>query len=59
MHDIRKYDEYDMNKLREAHKLLNEVYEYNYDYPPLESKQSRLCTIISKLEILLGEKIAE
>lgn len=47
------FDEYDMNKLKKARKLLNEVYEYNYStYKPEEKK---LLTIIKKLDVLIED----
>ena len=46
-----KFDEYDMNKLKKAERLLKEVYEYNYT--PSNPLTKRLWTIIYKLNALM------
>ena len=51
---FRMFEEYDLVKLRKAHRLLMEVYEYYYDYPPTKKMESRLLTIINKLEYLIN-----
>lgn len=51
---LDKFDEFDMNKLKKAKKLLVEVYEFNFGFPPTKSKVKRLETIINKLEQLLN-----
>ena len=50
--DLDIFDEYDMNKLHQAEKLLIEVYEYNYGAPNSQRAVSRLATVISKLGTL-------
>ena len=45
------FDEYDMEKLRKAQKLLSEVYDYNYGTPNGSNAIKRLETIINKLNI--------
>ena len=47
--DLDVFDEYDMEKLRKAEKLLVEVYEYNYGAPNSKRAISRLETILAKL----------
>lgn len=49
--DLDIFDEYDMNKLRKAEKLIVEVYEYNYASPNSQRAISRLETILSKLAV--------
>lgn len=48
-----KLEQYDIDKLVTAKKLLLDVYNYYGDFPPTKRKMKRLYTIISKLEILL------
>ena len=48
------FDPYDMDKLTEARRLLFEVFQYNYDHPPMRRMNGRLCTIIDKLDTLLN-----
>ena len=52
-----KLDLYDTNKLKQARKLINEVYEYNW-FPstPLTKK---LDTILKKLDSVIENEIAE
>lgn len=45
------FDEYDLNKLKEAQKLLKEVYEYNYSTYKPEVK--KLLTVIRKLDAII------
>ena len=45
-------DEYDANKLKQARKLLVEVYEFNFASHPFAF---RLATIISKLDKLIDQ----
>ena len=47
---MKYFDEYDLNKLKKARTLLNEVWEYNYSSDNLEK---RLWTIISKLDAII------
>lgn len=48
-----KLDEYDKQKMKKARKIINEVYEYNYDgYSPLNNK---LETILKKIDKLIAE----
>ena len=49
----RLIEEYDLIKLREARKLINEVYNYYYGFNPLRSQNKRLETILSKLDYLI------
>lgn len=49
-HNMKYFDEYDLNKLKKARTLLNEVWEYNYSSDNLEK---RLWTIISKLDAII------
>lgn len=52
--DIRKFEEYDLIKLKKAKQLLTEVLNYYYGYPPMQRKAKRLETIVLKLETLLN-----
>lgn len=46
-------DEYDVNKLKEAKRLVLEVYEYNYkSSDPISNK---LNTVLKKLDTLINE----
>lgn len=47
-----KLDEYDVNKLKEAKKLIFEVYEYNY--MPSTSLSKRLDTVLRKLDSIIN-----
>lgn len=48
-----KLGEYDRRKMEEARKIINKVYEYNYDgYSPLNNK---LETILKKIDKLIAE----
>lgn len=49
--DLDIFDEYDMDKLRRAEKLLVEVYEYNCGAPNSQRAISRLETILVKLNV--------
>lgn len=51
--NIHKLEEYDLIKLREARKLINEVYNYYYGFTPVRSQYKRLETILSKLDYLI------
>lgn len=46
-----KLDRYDTNKLKEAVKIIREVYEYNYT--PSGSLSNRLFTILNKLNYII------
>ena len=50
------YDLYDINKLKEAKKLITEVYEYNYKTPNEYHMDKKLETIISKLDKLIATR---
>lgn len=51
---MNKLDEYDINKLKTALKLIKEVYEYNHDgYSSLSNK---LKTIYNKTNKLIAEQ---
>lgn len=47
-----KFDNYDMEKLAKAKRLLMEVYDYNNGGRLMGKKVKRLETIIIKLEVL-------
>lgn len=51
--DREKIQEYDLRKLREAMRLVGEVYEYYYRAPGYRQAEARLETIYDKLESLL------
>ena len=51
-----KLDEYDVNKLKEAKKLIFEVYEYNY--MPSTSLSKRLDTVLRKLDSIINARQA-
>lgn len=53
MHKRNQFEEFDLKKLLNALRLLKEVYNYYYDFPPMRRKNNRLETIIKKLETLL------
>lgn len=46
-------DEYDVNKLKEAKRLVREVYEYNYK--PSDPLSNKLNTVLKKLNTLIDE----
>lgn len=48
-----KFDEYDLRKLKEARKLLDEVHAYNYGVNKSRRMWKRLETIIDKLDELI------
>ena len=50
---IQRFDEYDLRKLKEARKLLDEVHTYNYDVYSIRRMEKRLETIIDKLDELI------
>lgn len=52
---MEKFDEYDIRKLKEARRIINEVFNYNYDYSPTRKYEDRLETIIKKLDYLIGD----
>lgn len=52
-----KLDEYDINKLKEAKKLILEVYEYNY--MPSTSLTKRLDTVLRKLDSIINSEQAK
>ena len=47
-------EEFDLIKLREARKLIAEVYNYYYGFNPARREVARLETILSKLDYLIG-----
>lgn len=47
-----QYDQHDQDKLNKAKGLLMEVLEHNYGAPGMSKKNSRLETILAKLEAL-------
>ena len=49
-----KLDEYDINKLKEAKKLILEVYEYNY--MPSTSLTKRLDTVLRKVDSIINSE---
>ena len=49
-----RLDEYDMNKLQKARKLILEIYEYNY--MPSTSLTKRLDTILKKIDYIINSK---
>ncbi|MDE5994685.1 MAG: hypothetical protein K2G60_04145 [Oscillospiraceae bacterium] len=51
--DTVHFDEYDMEKIKKAQKLLLEVQEFNWEEPAQHSVVKRLNTIVSKLEELV------
>ncbi len=46
------FDQYDTQKLEEARKILNKVYEYNYDH---SHKEILLLTVITKLDRIIAD----
>lgn len=52
-----KLDEYDINKLKEAKRLILEVYEYNYISSTSLTK--RLCTILRKIDSVINSEQAK
>ena len=50
---LEPLSEYDRNKLKEAYKLITEVYEYNFT--PSSRLAQRLDTICQKLASLINE----
>ena len=54
-----KFDNYDMEKLAKAKRLLMEVLEYNEGGTRMKRKVDRLTTIIIKLEVLENMNDAE
>lgn len=52
-----KLDLYDTNKLKQARKLINEVYEYNW-FPSTPLTQ-KLDTILRKLDNVIENELAE
>lgn len=52
-----KLDLYDTNKLKEARKLINEVYEYNWC--PSTPLTTKLDTIIRKLDSVIEKEMDE
>lgn len=47
------FDEYDVELIKGARKVLNNVYEYNYGNAKLSKQVSRLATILNKIDALL------
>lgn len=47
------FDEYDIELIKSARKVLNNVYEYNYGNTKLSNQVSRLATILNKIDALL------
>lgn len=52
-----KLDLYDTNKLKEARKLINEVYEYNW--LPSTPLTKKLNTVLKKLDGIIENEVAE
>lgn len=50
---MKIFDEYDLNKLEKAKRLVTEVYEYNYGAPYTSKELKKLKTIIRKLDTLI------
>lgn len=50
------FEEYDQKQIKEARRLLWNVYEANCGDPSLKKAQDRLCTIIGKIDQLLNLK---
>lgn len=48
-----KLDLYDTNRLKEAMKIVEKVYEYNY--MPSSSLSNKLFTILSKLNTIIND----
>lgn len=48
-----KLSEYDINKLDDAKKIIQSVYEYNYGSPKCKTHIKRLETILKKLNELI------
>lgn len=48
-----KFDEYDIEKLKEAKAILQKVLEYYYYYSPTKRYTKRLDTIVIKLNELI------
>ena len=51
-------EEFDLRKLRDAKKLIQEVYEYYYGAPRMQKQTRRLETIMNKIDFLLKENEA-
>lgn len=47
------FDEYDIELIKGARKVLNSVYEYNHGDAKLSKQVSRLATILNKIDALL------
>lgn len=47
-----KLDRYDTNKMKEARKIINQVYEYNYKSES-DSLSKRLETILKKIDNII------
>lgn len=50
---MNKLDLYDTNRLKEAIKIIEKVYEYNY--MPSSSLSNKLFTILSKLNKIIND----
>lgn len=48
-----KFEEYDIEKLKKAKKILQEVLDYYYCYTPTRTYAKRLDTIVIKLNELI------
>lgn len=48
-----RFSEYDVEKMKSACKLLQEVLEYYYCFPPTKRYEKRLDTIVIKLNELI------
>ena len=53
---MKVFDDYDIEKLQKAVKLLNEVYDYNYGSINSKKTTNKLETIINKLCLLIDEQ---
>lgn len=49
---VRKIEEYDLNKLEKAERLIMEVYTYYFSAPGYKPIENRLETILRKLKEL-------
>ena len=55
---LNQLEEFDLRKLREARKLIAEVYDYYYGFNPARREEARLETILNKLDYLIGDESA-
>ena len=52
---LNQLEEFDLRKLREARRIVAEVYNYYYGFNPARREVSRIETILSKLDQLIGD----